>query len=214
MDINHELIKDNIDFILSHFDKQHELFPRTIMTSKSGGQVVIEYESEVESSKDKIFRFFMEANFIDCRFNAFPYNTEHTVDLDVKNKTAATFIMIDLDLKDFNNSKEKLDLQLKRTINKFSTQFEGKAQPTILWTGNGYHIYQPINGLVFEKFTIFYDFLQYLDGRDLTTEFLRFSEDYFTNNKADPQHSPSVRFCLIRVPVPSIQRITKRLKLF
>ena len=36
MEINsHHSIKDNIDFILSHFEQQHELFPRTIMTSKT-----------------------------------------------------------------------------------------------------------------------------------------------------------------------------------
>jgi hypothetical protein len=94
----------------------------------------------------------------------------------------------------------KINLQLKRTIKKFSTQFEGKSNPTILWTGNGYHIYQPLDGIVFEQEQIFYDFFSYLDGRDLTTEFMRFSEDYFTNGKADLQHSPSVKSCLIRVP--------------
>ncbi len=189
------------DFIISHFEGQHELFPRTIMTSKSGGKVVIEYESNVELSKDKVFNFFKKANFMDCRINAFPHNTEYTiVDFEVKNKTAATFIMIDLDLKDFTNSREKLDLQLKKTINKLSTQFEGKAKPTILWTGNGYHIYQPLDGIVFEQFDVFYNFLHYLDGRDLTTEFMRFAEKYFTNNRADWQHWPSIKSCLIRIP--------------
>jgi hypothetical protein len=164
MEINHGLIKDNIDFILSHFVNQHELFPRTIMTLNSGVQVPIEYDSNVELSKNKIFNLFKKANFIDCRINAFPYNTEYkNVGLEVKNRTAATFTMIDLDLKDFNNNKEKLDMQLKKTMNRFSVEFEGEAHPTILWTGNGYHIYQPIDGIVFEEFDVFYNFLQYLD---------------------------------------------------
>jgi len=34
----------------------------------------------------------------------------------------------------------------------------------------------------------------------MTTEFLRFAEKYFTKGKADPQHSPSIRSCLVRVP--------------
>jgi hypothetical protein len=86
------------------------------MTSKTRGQKKIEYESDIQNSKDKIFEYFKDSGFIDCKINAFPFNTEHTgVDLEVKNKTAASFIMIDLDLKDFENkSKEKLDNQLKK----------------------------------------------------------------------------------------------------
>ena len=29
---------------------------------------------------------------------------------------------------------------------------------------------------------------------------MQFAEDYFTNKKSDPQHRPSVRSCLIRIP--------------
>ncbi len=199
MSINYSLIKDNIDFILSHFEGQHELFPRTIMTLKTRGQKKIEYETNLQASKDAIFYYFKNADFVDCKINAFPFDTEHTrVNFDVKNKTAATFIMIDLDLKDFNN-KEKLDKQLKKTLNKLSLKFHGEAHPTVLWTGNGYHIYQPIDGMVFEEFQVFYDFLPYLD-KDITTEFLRFAEKFFTNGKSDPNHLPSIKSCLIRVP--------------
>jgi len=109
--------------------------------------------------------------------------------------------MIDLDLKDFENNRDRLDTHMKKTLIKLSSKFEGKSHPTILWTDNGYHIYQPIDGIVFEEYDVFYDFLQYLDGRDLTTEFMRFAEKYFTNNRADRQHSPSVKSCLIRIPV-------------
>jgi len=107
-------IRNNFDYILSHFENPHELFPRNIMTSKTGGRVKIEYESDVQKSKYKIFTYFKLASFIDCKINAFPYNTEYTLDLEVKNRTAASFIMIDLDLKDFSD-KEKLDKQLKKT---------------------------------------------------------------------------------------------------
>ena len=120
------------------------------------------------------------------------------MDFDVKNKTAATFIMIDLDLRDFG-SREKLNSQLKKTLNKLSIKLNGDANPTVLWTGNGYHIYQPIEGMVFEKYKIFYDFLPYLD-KDLTTEFLRFAERFFTDGRSDPNHMPSIKSCLIRVP--------------
>ena len=134
-------IKNNMDYILSHFDKQHELFPRTIMTSKYGGQVTIEYESNMEASKEKIFNFFKEVDFVDCKINAFPHNTEYKeARFEVKNRTAATFIMIDLDLKDFENNRDRLDKRLEKTLKKLSEQFDGLADFTILWTGNGFHI--------------------------------------------------------------------------
>ena len=54
-----ETIRENINFILSHFENQHELFPRTIMTFKTRGQRKIEYESDIQKSKEKIFEYFI-----------------------------------------------------------------------------------------------------------------------------------------------------------
>jgi hypothetical protein len=111
--------------------------------------------------------------------------------------------MIDLDLKDFgsSNCKEKLDKHLKKTLKNLSDKFYQDVHPTILWTGNGYHIYLPIEGIIFEKYKIFYDYLSYVDNRSLTTEFLRFAERFFTKGKSDPRHLPSVKSCLLRVPL-------------
>ena len=200
--IDEETIRENINFILSHFENQHELFPRTIMTLKTRGQRKIEYESDIQKSKEKIFEYFKKSDFIDCKINAFPFNTEHTiVDFQVKNRTAPSFIMIDLDLKDIENkNKGKLDKILDETLKNLFIKFNEESYPTVLWTGNGYHIYQPIKGIVFEKYKIFYDFLPYVDNKNLTTEFLRFSKKVFTNGKDDPKHLPSIKSCLVRVP--------------
>ena len=172
------------------------------MTSKTKGQIKIEYDSDIQNSKDRIFDYFKQADFKDCKINAFPFNTEHTrIDLEVKNKTAATFIMIDLDLGDFrDNNKEILDKQLNKTLKNISLKFNKESHPTVLWTGNGYHIYQPIEGIIFEEHKIFYDFLPYVDNRNLTTEFLRFAEKFFTNGKSDSKHLPSIKSCLVRIP--------------
>ena len=35
---------------------------------------------------------------------------------------------------------------------------------------------------------------------DLTSKFMKFAEDYLTNNKADRQHNPTISSCLVRVP--------------
>jgi hypothetical protein len=82
----------------------------------------------------------------------------------------------------------------------FSKVSHNEAHPTVLWTGNGYHVYQPIKGMVFKKFKVFCDFLPYLDGKDLTTEFLRFAKDFFSDGKADSKHLSSIKSCLVRVP--------------
>src|SRR6476620_9209051 len=63
--IDEETIRENINFILSHFENQHELFPRTIMTLKTRGQRKIEYESDIQKSKDKIFEYFKKSDFRD-----------------------------------------------------------------------------------------------------------------------------------------------------
>src|SRR5438270_12044041 len=92
--IDEETIRENINFILSHFENQHELFPRTIMTLKTRGQRKIEYESDIQISKEKIFEYFKKSDFTDCKINAFPFNAEHTiVDFQVKNRIAASFII-------------------------------------------------------------------------------------------------------------------------
>ena len=198
--IDENIIRENIEFILSHFTIQHELFPRTIMTGDINYQMKIEYETDGLSIRKKLFDYFKQANFVDCKINAFPFNTKfNLVDFAVKNRSAANFIMIDLDIEHFEN-REKLDKILTKVLKKLLLKFNGEAHPTVLWTGNGYHIYQPINGIIFEQLQEFYDFLPYLDGKDLTTEFIRFAEKLLSSGKADPKHLPSINSCLIRIP--------------
>ena len=37
-------------------------------------------------------------------------------------------------------------------------------------------------------------------GKDLTSRFMQFAEDFLTNKKGDPQHNPTVNSCLVRIP--------------
>ena len=76
-----------------------------------------------------------------------------------------------------------------------------QGQPTVLWTGNGYHIYQPMKGFVIEEIDVFAKFVDpSVQDHNLTTKFMRFAEGFFTNKKSDPQHGPSVNSCLLRIP--------------
>ena len=197
--MNEELIQENVHFILSHVTHQHELFPRTIIRGSNRYWDIIPYEVDEQNSISRIVDLYKQSNFIDCRINAFPYNTKHSIDFDVKNMTAASLIMVDLDLNQFRDEVQ-MNKHLQKILKKLDVKFKGLAHPTVLHTGNGYHIYQPIGGIVLEKEQIFYDFLPYLNGRDLTTEFMRFAEKYFARGKADRCHHPSINNCMLRIP--------------
>ena len=61
--------------------------------------------------------------------------------------------MVDLDLKDFKNEKKLLEETLYNTLDKIRESIKGI--PTVLWTGNGYHIYQPVSGFLLEEYETF-----------------------------------------------------------
>ena len=126
------IIEDSFDLILDHF--QAPIFPRKIMTKSIGYQLEI-------FDKQSALNYFRSSNYIDFRINSYFL---HKL---LWNKQSCTyFIMIDLDLKDFDYSKHKLDKALQSTLNKINHVVGG--YPTVLWTGNGYHIYQPMKGFI------------------------------------------------------------------
>jgi hypothetical protein len=177
-------LKENLDFILNHLTSP--LFSRNIMTKALG------HQKEVFNAEEAL-EYFKASNYQDCRINAYPAFTDYQG----INFTAPSFIIIDLDLKDFE-SQEMLDKTLRKTLNKISEVFRG-AQPTILWTGGGYHIYQPVSGFILEEID---RFATYIDPskKDLTSRLMQYAKDFFTDKKSDPQHRPSVKSCLIRIP--------------
>ena len=68
--------------------------------------------------------------------------------------------------------------------------------PTVIWSGNGYHIYIPIDAPVLENIKEFSDIEQ------VCTKFIRFAEWYLSNGKSDPAHNNTVSLnnCMLRVP--------------
>ncbi len=156
----------------------------------------------IVTSKEEIIRKCEESDFIDCRINAYPEYTEFKGIV----RHPPDFVFIDLDLFTFKNDVAALDKTLKRTVNKI-----GKlgVQPTVLWSGNGYHIYLPLDGIVLDQIDIFSkdkipslfqsNFGKYHDY-SVSEVFLKFAKDYFTNGKADPLHHPKYGNSLIRIP--------------
>jgi len=186
--IDHRKVQDGLDFILNHF--QEPQFPRKIMTKELGYQVEI-------FNKEEALEYFKSSNYEDCRINAYPSFTEyHGI-----NRTPISFLMVDLDLKDFPNEMKKgqaiLDRALNKTLHNIKDTTGGNS--TVLWTGNGYHLYQPVSGFILEEYETFYKFTKYFD-KDLTSMFIQFAEEYFTDYTADRLHNPTVKSCLVRIP--------------
>jgi hypothetical protein len=164
---------------------QEPLFPRKVMTKDIGYQV-------------EALGYFKRSDYKDCRINAYPPYTEyHGI-----NRTPVSFLMCDLDLKDFGrkNVSKKAELFLEKKLNMTLEKIKVVGgNPTVLWTGNGYHIYQPVAGFILEEYETFYEFTKYLD-KDLTSLFIQFAEEYFTDYAADRLHNPTVKSCLLRIP--------------
>ncbi|HYO06017.1 MAG TPA: hypothetical protein VER14_03440 [Phototrophicaceae bacterium] len=196
-----EIIKENLQFILSHFNGQEYKFPRAIMTLKSKGQIY-------SNNEEEMFQHFLESDFKGCKINGYPFFEKG----DNVNKLSPSFLFIELDLSLCNvckYPKRKLDYILKQTLSKIEKETHGN--PTVLWTGEGYHIYLPIilssskdNEKHPSEFVdLCNEFTPYVDS-DLTTEFMRFAAKYFTNchqQKGTKQNSSaSVTSCFITVP--------------
>ena len=134
-----------------------------------------------------MYKAYESANFVDCRVNAFPSYTEYKG----IQRYPPNFVFADLDASSFENSmllRKSLDDTL-RTI-----RLKINGSPTVLWTGNGYHVYQPIDAVILEELSQFEQF------ENPSSKFLRFVERYLTNEKSDPAHNPSFKSCMLRIP--------------
>jgi hypothetical protein len=88
---------------------------------------------------------------------------------------------------------DALERSLQPTLKTIRKKING--HPTVLWTGNGYHVYQPIDAIILEQFTEFDQF------ENPSLKFIRFAEYSLTCGKAaDSSHYPSFKSCMIRIP--------------
>ena len=105
-------------------------------------------------------------------------------------------VMIDLDLSNFV-SRQALDKTLIKTRRKIKDVFGMKFETFVLWSGNGYHLYIPIESrYILEETSIFSKF------DEPSKKFLRFAERYLSSGKADSNHFRNVSFqnCMLRIP--------------
>jgi hypothetical protein len=176
-------VEEGLDFILKHFQFQDFIWPRTVSTKTTRGRQILVY------NKEEAFARFKQANFLDCRISAYP-SPKYTR----RQKKKPGFLFIDLDCQTLD-----LDKELVCTLANIKLKFDNKdIKPTVLWSGKGYHIYLPVDALVLEDESLFRD----IEVFDPSRKFLQWSEQYLSNNKADPCHSSGVSFnnCMLRIP--------------
>jgi hypothetical protein len=192
--VRRQKVLEGTSIILSLFSttKQQRLFPRKIMTKKSGGQVTV-------YSIEQIMQAFEEADFIDCRINAYPAFLNEAEERDYDNGFnldifAPNILFIDLDQKDFSGGIE-LDKTLTKILKHISKVLHD-SKPLILWSGNGYHIIIPVKAT--EALEHFEEFKGLTDRP--SSEFLQFAKSFLSLNMADKANNPAFKSCLLRVP--------------
>jgi hypothetical protein len=166
-----------VDFLLSHLSKPD--FPRTIATKATEGKQL------VVISKDEALSFYKSANYLDCRLAAYPYSLNKTPQL-------IDFVMLDLDLNNFKYSRQKLEKALNQILRSLN------IKPTVIWSGNGYHVLIPIEPMS----RPLEDMSEFARFTDPSKKILRFLEKRLSNGKSDSVHNSTVSFsnCMLRVP--------------
>jgi hypothetical protein len=180
-------VKEGVKFILTHFEGRQSLFPRKMSTLLSQGRQFTVFD------KEQILNECIKANFTDCRLNGYPVLSDDDISTAVQ---APNLIFIDIDFAtdDYENSLSESSKTLSKSLKIIKNKLEGFT-PTVLWTGNGYHIYIVLDTRPLELITELTEL-----SRQPSKEFLRFAEIIFTSGKADPKHNHSFSSYLLRIP--------------
>ena len=192
-----EPIEDGLDYILSHF---LEPWPRTVSTkSTKSRQVVV-------NSRDEALARFTQADFMDCRISAYPPNVLENPSavgrfLGIRTVTPMDIIVIiDLDRCNFRTDRG-LEMALTKTLDNIRQRL-GISCPTVIWSGNGYHIYLVLysEGIILENIKDFAELN--IKSDQISLKFLRFAESFLSNGKSDRAHNTTVSFnnSMMRIP--------------
>jgi hypothetical protein len=176
------IIEEGLDFIEGHLAPP--TYPRRIATYATEGKQML-----VNNRGEALARF-KQSNLLDCRISAYPYPVPEYKGV---NRQTADFFLSDLDKKNFKKSFEEC---MQITLQNFNNKLHG-ANPTILWSGGGYHFLQPMYAdVLLEMESVFMEFVE--PSRKL----MQYAEKLVTDNKGDQCHCSTVSFnnCLIRIP--------------
>lgn len=189
-------VSDGIDLLLDQFvvSEQQFLFPRVMAIGDKFGIRV--------NSKQEILSNCIRADFIDCRLNAYAKFQDRDI---AEGYIIPNLLFGDIDKNNFINKStgelKEHDLKnaVKMTRERILETFN--SEPTILYTGGGYHFYLVISMSQLNRYSDLMDICKPL-GWEIATQFLRFSEIFMTNSKNDTRHSDTLSMdsALLRIP--------------
>ena len=184
--------RQDIEFMFSHFMCQPYAFPRRIATFKSSASGKIKSGGQFPvNTIDEIIAAYKRADDKDCRLNAYPFDQSEQL------RILPDVIFIDID----NLEQSELNKVLRRMKKLLIT-----SCPTVINSGRGYHVIQPVDCLSLENMPIPKWFAEAEQNgwtgfyRGLESEVLGFSEEHLSQKIADESHSPSIRSCMLRPP--------------
>jgi hypothetical protein len=185
----HNKVRSGLEFILGHLTPVPH-FPRNIMTHRLGRQILVH-------SIEETMRYYRESEFLDCRISAYPPQPLTLSTKYLGNGLAPNLIMIDIDKSRFS-TEWAYELAVSKTLKNIETELRGK--PTVIWSGNGNHIIQPMDGVILEELDLFSPAIIGTDQSSV--KFLRWTEEYLSGSKSDPAHNKTLSFgnCMLRVP--------------
>ncbi len=184
--------RSDIEFMFRHFVDQAYDFPRRIATFKSSVSGKIQSGGQFPvNSIDSILSSFARADYKECRLGGYPYDPTD------KLQQTPTLLFIDIDTLE----KSALNKALRRM-----RQHLVISQPTIIMSGRGYHIIQPLDVKKFFDTPAPAWFLEaqkkgwrgFKNG--VTNEFLKWAEEFLSGKKADVSHTPTIKSFLLRPP--------------
>jgi hypothetical protein len=193
-------IEEGLDITLDHF--QEPIWPRSISTKTT------ECRQVLVDNRDEALARFKLANYQDCRISAYSPNADENQSTVARFQGIMTatpsniIVMIDLDKCNFK-SERSLSLALSSSLKNIKEKL-GVGTPTVLWSGRGYHIIQPLdaNGIILEQIK------QFENVQQPSVKFLRFAEwflskgKFLSDSKSDPIHNNTVSFgnMMLRMP--------------
>jgi Primase X len=184
-------LEKGLDFILNHFEEP--VWPRAIFTKTLWRQYTV-------YSKEEAIARFKQSNLLDCRINAYPDHTEFKG----INRQSPNFIFIDIDQCLFRTEEEFWGA-VQDTCKNIAQTLGGK--PSVLWSGNGIHICQPVEAVLLEQQSKFAQFDQ------PSQTFLKFAAQFLSDHKSDINNNPAFKSCLLRIPGSINSKHTKEVKI-
>lgn len=169
-------VESGLEFILGHLSGPQ--FPRSISVPTIGGA-----QKEV-CYKDVAMLHYQGALWEDCRIAAF-----------YPGQTNPSLVFVDVDAKDFC-SERAFKTALTKILNRIRNKIGG--HPTLLWSGRGFHIIQPINCPI--SLDNMEELRNLVRDKDVNKAFLQFAADYLSDNKKDSCNRASLKSCLLRIP--------------